>query len=365
MKRCPYCEVGVPDNATVCPVCGHTLIVKGDAHGERPLPKSHLFHHLGRYLGDDATVTLSWKSLFVDAFKRHSVEEAEELFIYGTAKTTPSFYDITSHWPKPWLYLRVLLVFLVAFACLTFGVFILNSSILIPDYVVIGSMMMPLAMIVLLYEMNVWRNVSIFSTVVVFLIGGGASIIASLILFGTGINSDISTYLGALGTGFIEETGKAIIVYLVLRYFVQHPTILNGLLLGGAVGAGFAAFESAGYAFNADSMSETLQIIFIRSILSPGGHVAWAAISGAAIVMAANHKAISTKCFISSTFWKIFIIPILLHMLWDAPLMSQSNLIWGKYIALLIFAWIVLLLLVDIGLDEVSNVVRTFKKHHY
>ena len=32
---------------------------------------------------------------------------------------------------------------------------------------------------------------------------------------------------------------------------IDKPYILNGCLFGAAVGAGFAAFESAGYAFNA------------------------------------------------------------------------------------------------------------------
>ena len=52
--------------------------------------------------------------------------------------------------------------------------------------------------------------------------------------------------------GVLEETGKALALLVVvgsLRYRWQ----LNGLLFGAAVGAGFAGFESAGYAFGAAS----------------------------------------------------------------------------------------------------------------
>lgn len=47
--------------------------------------------------------------------------------------------------------------------------------------------------------------------------------------------------------GLIEELGKAIIVLTVLRK-LGKLSIMTGLLIGACVGAGFAAFESAGYA---------------------------------------------------------------------------------------------------------------------
>lgn len=365
MKRCPYCEVGIPDNVSICPVCG-----RGLSHNiEERIPKRNtsanrsFWQHLGHYLGDSDITKIKWESLFVDTFKRHSIEEAEEIFTYGTAKTTPPISELASHWPHPWLYMRVLLVFFICFGVLALGIFMFDNPLLFPGYCVIGSLMMPAAMLVLLYEMNSWRNISIFTTTVVFLIGGGSSIIAALFLFLFGVDTDLSTIYGAIGVGLIEEISKAIIVFLILRYFIQCPTVLNGLLIGGAVGAGFATFESAGYAFSTGSEIGSLISIIMRSILAPGGHIAWAAIAGAALVLASNHKAMTAKCLISETFWKIFLIPIVLHILWDAPILNGLSLSWIKYTGLFVIAWIVLILLTNIGLSELDKNISASKRH--
>ena len=58
---------------------------------------------------------------------------------------------------------------------------------------------------------------------------------------------------------------------------VEIDYILDGLLIGAAVGAGFAAFETAGYIlrFGLNSGLEAmLEIIKLRGFLVPGGHVA-------------------------------------------------------------------------------------------
>ena len=55
------------------------------------------------------------------------------------------------------------------------------------------------------------------------------------------------------------------------------------------VGAGFAAFESAGYAFNAAlgtrgiDLVSLLQTEGVRALLTPLGHVLWTALLGAAL----------------------------------------------------------------------------------
>ncbi len=47
--------------------------------------------------------------------------------------------------------------------------------------------------------------------------------------------------------GLIEEAAKAIIVAVFLFKSKRSNYILDGLLIGAAVGTGFAAFETAGY----------------------------------------------------------------------------------------------------------------------
>lgn len=51
---------------------------------------------LNEYVGNDRPADLNWKILFSDVFKSHTTEEAEEIFIWGTKKTTPDMCSISN-----------------------------------------------------------------------------------------------------------------------------------------------------------------------------------------------------------------------------------------------------------------------------
>jgi RsiW-degrading membrane proteinase PrsW (M82 family) len=154
----------------------------------------------------------------------------------------------------------------------------------------------------------------------------------------------------------IEEIGKTIIVMMLITRNKNY-TVLHGLLIGGAIGCGFAVFESAGYAFTvfldahdwntradmindylpwynqyqyADSISEMNVNIFLRSILSFGGHTAWAAITGASF---AKEKTLNFN------FIKMFAVCFILHAIWD----TNTPAIYFKLIMLCIIAWWVII----------------------
>ena len=80
------------------------------------------------------------------------------------------------------------------------------------------------------------------------------SLISTMILYQFVTFSTESQYYGimtitdAFIVGFVEEVGKSNCCYFVYQLFKTNK-ILNGLLIGAAVGAGFAVFESAGYIF--------------------------------------------------------------------------------------------------------------------
>lgn len=211
---------------------------------------------------------------------------------------------------------------------------------------------------VLFMEVNAFRNISVYDVMKYFMVGGCASLVVTLFLFNLEIvDADTSTTWGAMMVGIIEEVGKLIIVYALIKRLPSCNYILSALLAGACVGAGFAAFESAGYAFRIllgagfDGMTDNL---FIRGLLAPGGHVAWAAISGAALIIAKGSGQLTTDVFSSARFWKIFSIPVVLHGLWDAPIFEG----YLKYVALVILVWIVVLILINMGLDEVKKLKR-------
>lgn len=389
MKRCNNCGHHNPDEAEFCGSCGQNISpnTTGDRAQDHQSSKeggrASWIDSLNDYVGHDKPADLNWRVLFSDVFKHHTSEEAEAIFICGTKITTPDIQSISKGWPHPWLYSRVLLMLITAFLLLWICVNVFGNLNAFPGMIVIGSLAVPLSTMVLFMEVNVWRNISMYSVIKTFFIGGCASLVATLLLFSF-YSVDEMDFFGAFMVGLIEEIGKAIIVFLILRK-LGKLSILTGMLIGACVGAGFAAFESAGYAMqpfvqfqqifgyaaaygqNIDSqqmMDAVNNTIFLRAVLAPGGHVAWAAITGAAFVIAAKAKGIiNASLFTEMKFLRLFIIPITLHCLWDSPLIMWLNELipFIGHIALIIVVWIVVLILINMGLSEVNKEI-TYKQ---
>jgi RsiW-degrading membrane proteinase PrsW (M82 family) len=100
------------------------------------------------------------------------------------------------------------------------------------------------------------------------LVGAGGVLSLVVSLYGYDI-SGLFNFSNAVTAGISEEAGKLLAVILIVRY-QNKPYILNGCLAGAAVGAGFAAFESAGYSLmtllHGQSINIMLATIFFRGI---------------------------------------------------------------------------------------------------
>ena len=77
---------------------------------------------------------------------------------------------------------------------------------------------------------------------------------------------------------------------LLVAHQVHHREPRDGMVLGAVVGAGFAAFESAGYALqtlldnlNGQTVIALLEIEAFRAVLAPFGHITWTALIGGAL----------------------------------------------------------------------------------
>lgn len=383
MKYCKYCGHIIQDGAMFCGNCGKSLA--GSSNYSQPYQSQRdtnsskgnsLVNSLNDYVGNDRPANLNWTVLFTDVFKHHSMEEAEDIFICGTHNTTPSSYDVSKEWPHPWLYSRVFLMFGIAFILLWICSDMFGNPNALPGMIVVGAFTVPLSTMILFMEVNAWKNVSLYKVIQTFLVGGCASLVATLFLFSI-VGSHELDFFGAFLTGIVEETGKVVIVYWFLRK-LGKLSILSGLLIGASVGAGFAAFESAGYAMQpvilffqnsgyyaaygqqldtSVMMDAINQSIFLRGFLAPGGHVTWAAISGAALVIAAKSNGkIDTSLFTDGKFLRLFVIPIILHGTWDSPLSAIGAQIYLIPIVLTIIVWIIVLILINMGLAEVSKI---------
>jgi hypothetical protein len=100
----------------------------------------------------------------------------------------------------------------------------------------------------------------------------------------------------------------------------MHREPRDGMVLGAVVGAGFAAFESAGYALK--TMIEDLdqQTIFaiienetLRAVLAPFGHITWTALIGGALFASSRGGSFHVTRRLVLTI----VGAIVLHALWD------------------------------------------------
>jgi protease PrsW len=182
---------------------------------------------------------------FSEVFKKRSKEEIDDYFVVGTAKTTPRIEDVVTSWPKPWFFFRVLIFLVLVYFGFYFAFEQFVNIRLIPGLIMMGSLAVPLATVILFFELNVPRNIS-FNRVLMLVASGG---VVSLFVALVGFQVSNLDWLGASSAGIVEEIGKVLAVIIVARSF-RGRYILNGLLFGAAVGAGFAFFESAGYAFD-------------------------------------------------------------------------------------------------------------------
>lgn len=378
MKHCSHCGNPLPDDAQYCGRCGQRQPAR------KPVGEAFI-DHLNDYVGNDKPADLNWRMLFTDVFKSHSVEEAEDIFICGTHKTTPHITQVSKEWPRPWLYSRVFVMFTVAFVLLWLCCNMFRNPNTLPGMIVVGSFAVPLSTMILFLEVNAWRNVSLYKVIQTFLVGGCASLVATLLLFSI-VGSHKLDFFGAALTGFVEETGKAVIVYHFLKRTTGRLSILSGLLIGASVGAGFAAFESAGYAMSpvlaffqnsgyyaaygrqldiSVMLDAINQSIVLRGFLAPGGHVTWAAISGAGMVIAAKAlRRLDTSVLTDARFLRLFAIPVVLHATWDSPLTAIGQDILLVPLALTAIVWIVVLILINMGLAEVEQAERAYFRRH-
>ena len=189
------------------------------------------------------------------------------------------------------------------------------------------------------------------------MIGGALSLLLSLFLFSNAAFL-VSTF-GASSAGIIEEIGKLAALLFVMRNvnMNRYRYRLNALLLGAAIGAGFAAFESAGYAFRVGLQSGSgamLDVILLRGVLAPFMHIAWTAIAASAFWITRPNCKTTFQALQSTRFLKLFAIPVVLHFIWNYRLPFEMN-IFIKAGILGFIAWVVIISLVQSGLREMSG----------
>lgn len=293
-----------------------------------------------------------------DIFRRHSIDEISDLFCSGSRGTTPPLADVSTKWPAPWLFSRVLLISLVCYFgfFLAFTWFPENEHMLFPGWMFMGNFAIPFSTLVLFFEFNVCHDYPFHRVVVAMCLGGVVSIICALFLL-TGCDTSIEL------AGVFEEPAKFLSAML-LGGGLYKKRILTGILLGGAVGAGFASFESAGYVFghliDGNALTNPTDTLHLRALLAPFGHVVWTAMAAGAFcrtvaLLGRKGKTFTRvyhgfRVFVHASFLRIFATAVLLHIAWN----SQPFGLLG-YTLIGITGWAILLRIVYTGLLQVRD----------
>ncbi|GAA4394725.1 hypothetical protein GCM10023187_00850 [Nibrella viscosa] len=301
------------------------------------------------------------KAIFSRIGEKRTDADIERAFTVGTYDTTPPLASIAANWPQPWLFGRIAVISLLVFWGLYVGVAQFGNIIVVPGLLFVGAFAVPFACLIFFWEMNAPQNVSLYQTVKLLFTGGILSILISLLFFSN--TEFLSSWLGASSAGIVEESGKLLTVLALMRHKRQYPWILNGLLFGAAVGTGFAAFESAGYAFVAlladGSVSDALGSIVLRGILAPFGHVIWTAITAAAVWRLKGFGEFKWELLQEKSFIRLLIVVMTMHMLWNAdfslPLVPTLFGIQVKHLLLGLIGWIIVLSLIQEGLKQIKT----------
>jgi RsiW-degrading membrane proteinase PrsW (M82 family) len=307
----------------------------------------------------------SLRDMFSEVFKRHGAEAVEEYVMVGSARTTPPLDYVETGWPKAWMFFRLLATFVAAYIVLALAFGYTSNEKLVPGIMLLGAFAVPLATLVLFFELNTPRNVSVLAVGRLFLLGAVVSLCFALLGYAIPI-FDVST----MEAGIVEEAAKLFTVVVVMRS-VRYKYELNGILFGATVGAGFACFETMGYAFDAllqgmqnganggnagqvigGGVSSMLGLLVLRGIEAPLGHVAWTAITAGAFWRVKQDRPTSPAMFLDKHFLMAFAIPVVMHALWDAPLQLPFS---GNQIITGLVTWYVVFGLVQQGLRQVKQ----------
>ena len=303
-------------------------------------------------VGLERLEAFSLREMLSAVFKRYGDESIEAYFSVGLKETTPPLSQVTTKWPKPWMFARALMLSLSLYFGFVLAFEIFSASLALPGIIITGSFAVPIATLIFFFEMNAPQNVSLYQVLKLFLLGGLVSILLSLLLFDLSVLDD---WIGAPAAGLIEEAGKLATVLFLTRKLdpTRYPYILNGLLFGASVGAGFAAFESAGYALmtilESQSAAAGNSNIILRGVLAPFGHVAWTALTAGALWTVKGANRFSLPVLFNKRVLTIIGVVMALHFTWNLPIHGPFLL---KYWMLGLVAWILVFAMVQAGLKQ-------------
>jgi protease PrsW len=239
-------------------------------------------------------------------------------------------------------WVRIFVAGLTLWSAAVLVTFATSNANLVPTIILLGSFLVPVTFVAYAFG-HADEVVTAQRIFTAFVYGGVLGVLGASILEGALLRRPSGP--AYLWVGLIEEAVKLAALWLLARRLPRY-TMRDGIVLGAAVGFGFAAFESTGYAFNALFTRSGLSLLnlveteVLRGILAPVGHGLWTAILGGTLFAAAARRG---RPRLSGAVLGWYALVALLHALWDA---SQGIAVW---LTLLLTGTQVQWLLIELG----------------
>jgi|SRR6266487_3750844 len=215
---------------------------------------------------------------------------------------------------RPWL--RIFVSGLVLWVLTVVVTFVTGNPNLVPTLVLLGSFLVPITFVFWAFERRETGELTAELLLNTFIAGGVLGVLAASLLESYLLHPSPWMFFGV---GLIEEGVKLAALAWLTRH-LRVKSVRDGMILGASVGFGFAAFESAGYAFTALfterglSLLDVVQTEILRGLLAPLGHGLWTAILGGVLF----HPSTREHFLVSGRLILAFLGVSLLHALWDS-----------------------------------------------
>ena len=295
-----------------------------------------------------------WGELLSSFTDKKSNAEVQKALCAGTPGNVPYESEMVQTWEYPFLFFKLLIwgVLLIALIFLCNYMFNFGNAILL----MVAPFVFPLVILMLIWELNIPRNIPFISAISSMLVGG---IMCVLIMsFAAEIITTRDNTLAEFLFSLLAEVCELVVISFLLRKRSRGYG-LNGLVIGAAVGAGVAAFttaESLSYvvAYNG-TITGVSRLIIVELLLTIGMDTLWCASIGGALALSKKKESLGIRHFGDSLFIISFISCYLMKFLWNYNLanffgrFSDSDFMVslyrilevyrGKAILLIVIAW--------------------------
>lgn len=300
-------------------------------------------------------------------------EGKERQFMAGLPGNIPYESDMLAEWNPPFLFYKFFIGTLVMTALIFVYSYMYGAGTSL--LVSIVPYMLPVTLLLFIWELNVPRNVSILDVAFITFFSG---IICYFVISFVG---DITGMAYADYSIFTLPLLSLIARTLLVCVFLRKKSRgygLNGLVIGAAVGAGYVILTLADdlyyVAEYAGQVTGVMGLMAVRVVMVIGGEIVWTAAIGGALALAKGRESLKGKHLGDSLFLICLIGTYLIQAFWDYDITDffarfADNKVavgiyaflytyQGKYILLTVLSWALLLLVARKGMVQVIEIAE-------